>query len=104
MIYKNDLSKSSDTIDFHLFADDSNLFFSHKTLQSLETPLNEQLCNINKWLCANKLSLNTDKLYFVVFHPPQKKVSYSINLKINLRCYSLRSQAVLGGLERGLGD
>ena len=45
--------------------------------QSLETLLNEQLCNINK------LSLNTDKSNFVVFHPPQKKFSYSINLKIN---------------------
>ncbi len=70
-------------IDFHLFADDSNLFCSHRSLQSLETVLNNQLCNINEWLCANKLSLNIDESNFVLFHPPQKRPTFSINLKIH---------------------
>ena len=83
LIYINDFNKSSDSLDFHLFADDSNLFFAHKSLQFLELHLNEQLCKVGQWLRVNKLSLNADKSNFVVFHPPQKKVCYSINLLIN---------------------
>jgi hypothetical protein len=83
LIYINDFNKSSDYLDFHLFADDSNLFFAHKSLQSLELHLNEQLCKVDQWLCVNKLSLNVEKSNFVIFHPPQKKVNYSISLLIN---------------------
>jgi hypothetical protein len=83
LLYINDFSNSATVLDFNLFADDSNLFNSHKSLQCLETNLNNQLYNVNKWLCANKLSLNIEKSNFVIFRPPQKKISYSINLKIN---------------------
>ena len=83
LIYINDFNNSSSSLDFHLFADDSNLFFAHKNLQYLEKHLNDELCHINTWICANKLSLNTDKSNFVIFHPYQKKLNYSVNLKIN---------------------
>ena len=59
------------------------LFCSHKNLQSLEQNLNMQLHNVNQWLCANKLSLNIDKSNFVIFHPPQKKIEYTVKLQIN---------------------
>ena len=74
---------SATNIDFHLFANDSNLFCSHKKLQSLEQNLNMQLHNVNQWLCANKLSLNIDKSNFVIFRPPQKKIEYTVKLQIN---------------------
>jgi hypothetical protein len=83
LLYINDFGNSATVLDFNLFADDSNLFYSHKSLQCLETDLNNQLYNVNEWLCANKLSLNIEKSNFVIFHPPQKKISYPINLKIN---------------------
>jgi hypothetical protein len=70
-------------LDFPFFADDSNLFYAHKNLRSLEEHLNQQLINIHNWLCANKLSLNVDKSHFVIFHPVQKVVDYTINLSIN---------------------
>ena len=50
LLYINDFSNSATNIDFHLFADDSNLFCSHKNLQSLEQNLNMQLHNVNQWL------------------------------------------------------
>ena len=40
LLYINDFSNSATNIDFHIFADDSNLFCSHKNLQSLEQNLN----------------------------------------------------------------
>ena len=45
LIYINDLSGSSSVFDFHLFADDTNLFFSHKNLQIMESIINE-VCNM----------------------------------------------------------
>ena len=83
LVYINDFNNSSDLLDFHLFADDSNLFYAHKNLRSLEEHLNQQLINIHNWLCVNKLSLNVDKSHFVIFHPVQKVVDYAINLSIN---------------------
>ena len=82
LIYINDFNSSAEGIEFHLFADDSNLFYSHKNLHSLEEKLNHELININEWLRANKLSLNVEKSNFVIFHPHQKKVPFSVNLKI----------------------
>jgi hypothetical protein len=83
LLYINDFNSSAPDLDFNLFADDSNLFCSQKSLQNLETMLNNHLYNVNEWICANKLSLNIGKSNFVVFHPPQKKSQYSMNLKIN---------------------
>ena len=36
LIYINDFQNSSDLFDFHLFADDSNLFCKHKNISNLE--------------------------------------------------------------------
>ena len=86
LLYINDFNSSAEGIEFHLFADDSNLFYSHKNVHSLEEKLNHELININEWLRANKLSLNVEKSNFVIFHPHQKKVPFSVNLKICNKC------------------
>ena len=41
--------------------------------------------NVHSWLCANKLSLNTDKSNFIIFHPPQKKIPPNFDLSIDDR-------------------
>ena len=83
LLYINDFNKASSVLDLHLFADDSNLFFSHKNLQTLESIVNNELCNIHEWLCANRLSLNTDKTNYVPFHTVQKHITDSFSLKLN---------------------
>ena len=83
LLYINDFNNSSNQLDFHLFADDSNLFYAHKSLLQLETTVNNELHEVFNWLCANKLSLNIEKSNYVIFRPPQKLVNYPINLKIN---------------------
>ena len=83
LLYINDFSNSSQTLDFHIFADDSNLFYANKSLIELEKVVNNELISIHSWLCANKLVLNIDKSNIVVFHPPQKKLQYQINIIIN---------------------
>ncbi len=72
--YINDLSKCSNILEFHLFADDTNLFLNNSNILNLETDLNTELEKVSQWLYANKLSLNFGKTSFVVFHSPQRRI------------------------------
>lgn len=81
--YINDFSNRSVILDFHLFADDANLFYKHKNLKVLESTVNNELVNIHAWLSANKLSLNIDKSNFVIFHPPQRKLPFRVTFSLN---------------------
>ena len=83
LIYINHFSNCSEILDFHLFADDANLFYKHKNLKVLESKVNNELVNIHTWLSANKLSLNIDKSNFIIFHPPQKKLPFHVTLSLN---------------------
>lgn len=83
LLYINDFHRSSKLFNFHLFADDSNLFLANKSLEFIQDTCNTELKKIHTWLCANKLSLNIDKSNYVIFHPSQKRISVPINLKIN---------------------
>ena len=77
--YINDFYKSTDIFDFHIFADDSNLFSSHKSLLALKSEINN-LYYISNWLAANKLSQNVEKTNFIIFHTHQKKSNYPIKI------------------------
>ena len=76
----NDFYKCAPELDFHRFADDSNLLCSDRNLQILQSKVNNQLQQVNEWLCANELSLNVDKTNFVIFHPPQRKRTTTFKL------------------------
>ena len=83
LIYINDFSNCSEILDFHLFADDANLFYKHKNFKVLESKVSNELVNIHTWLSANKLSLNIDKSNFVIFHPPQRKLPFHVTLSLS---------------------
>jgi hypothetical protein len=67
-------------LNFHLFADDANIFYKHKILTALGITLNNELFNVHNWLCANKLSLNVEKSSFFVFSHPQQKFPANFEL------------------------
>ena len=84
LLYINDFRKCSKLFDFHLFADDANLFYENKNISVLETTVNAELNRVYDWLCANMLSLNIQKSNYVIFHPPQRNIrNLNINLMIN---------------------
>ena len=83
LIYINDFQRCSSKLDFHLFADDSNLFYASKNLSGIESIINAELVHVKTWLSANKLSLNIANSNFVIFHPPQKKKTFNIRLSVN---------------------
>ena len=82
LIYINDIFKSSSKLNFYLFADDTSLLYADKNLKSLEYTVNRELSNVQQWLIANKLSLNTKKSNFVIFHPYQKILNYQVQIKV----------------------
>ena len=66
LIYVNDMHLCSD-LDFIHFADDSTVYKSEHCINDLCVYFNHELSKVDKWLCANKLSLNTSKSTFCVF-------------------------------------
>ena len=67
LIYINEINLSASEISFHLFADNTYLFYSNKAYGKLENVLNCSLDNIANWLRANKLTLNIKKSHLIAF-------------------------------------
>ena len=83
LIYINDIHTSAKEVIFHLFADDTCIFFSHKDLNVIESTLNNALGKISNWLIANKLSLNVDKSNLVIFSLNKSPHQHDIKIHIN---------------------
>lgn len=80
LIYVNDLANVSSLLKPIMFADDTNLFFSHKNIKTLFETVNHELIKIAEWLKANKLSLNVDKTTYTLFHKPRFKDNIPLRL------------------------
>ena len=57
LIYINDLNFASKVLQTIMFADDTNLFLTGKSLDTLEKQMNEELQIISEWFKANLLSI-----------------------------------------------
>ena len=80
------------------FADDTSIFISGKTARTLFDKGNDELCNIDNWLVANKLFLNANKTKCVYFKTANSKTPPSdLNLVIrNIPIERVSSVRVLG--------
>ena len=83
LIYINNLSSASKALDFILFADDTNIFFSHSNLESLSLIVNSELNRLTDWFRANKLSVNIKKSNFMIFRPRQKRQTLDIKVYLS---------------------
>ena len=63
-----------------MFADDTNLFYSHHDIKTLFSTVNEELEKLGGWFTANRLSLNIKKTKYTFFH--KNSVKNNIPLKI----------------------
>ena len=63
-IYINDLPNCLSHSEPRMCADDTLLSYSYGNIHSIQSSLNEDLLNINRWLVANKLTLNMTKTEF----------------------------------------
>ena len=55
-----------------MYADDTNLTFASNNVEDIDYKLNQDLDNVNKWLIANKLTLNQSKTEFMLIGSRQK--------------------------------
>ena len=63
-----------------MFADDTNLFCSHKEVKTHLQIVNNELKLVTEWPLANKLSLNAQKTKYVLFHKVTMCRSFPLQL------------------------
>ena len=66
-----------------MYADDTRVIMNGNDLKSLIQSVNSELCLLNTWLKANKLSLNVNKTYCLVFHRARIKVDKDTSIRMN---------------------
>ena len=82
LIYVNDIYTSAPKVSFHVFVDDTCLFYSNKNLKTLETNVNVALNNIPNWLQANKLMLNVKKSHLLIFNINKNNDNNKMQIKL----------------------
>ena len=67
LIYINYLPECLTYATAHMFADDTTITNSHKSMARLHREINHDLNNLQNWLLANQLSLNVIKMEYMNF-------------------------------------
>jgi retron-type reverse transcriptase len=84
LIYMKDISNASSLLHFIMFADDTNVFMSNKSIDVLIKTINVELKHVGEWFKANKLSLNLQKTNFILFNSKRKtELKLDCDLTIN---------------------
>ena len=79
----NDIVNTSTVLTYILFADDTNIFYSHTDLNTLVTTLNLELTKLSSWFKCNKLSLNVNKTNYIYFKNMNSKNTLDSNIFID---------------------
>ena len=72
IIYINDLPNCLLNSEPRMYADDTHLTFASNNIQNINTVLNDDLARVEKWLTANKLTLNASKTEFMLIGSRQR--------------------------------
>ena len=80
----------------YLFADDMSLVVKAKTYSELESKINEDLDQINKWLTKHKLVPNIEKSNFILMGCPRNETT--INVRLGEQCLSRVKETKILGL------
>ena len=85
LIYINDISNSTNSFQFRLFADDTNLFkyFNCSNIDLTETNIDFQ--KVLHWCTANKLTINAEKTNYMIFKTARKQMHLTGNIEIGGR-------------------
>ena len=83
LLHINDIQYYSELVSVILFADDTNVIYSHTCLKTLNEILQIEMKKITNWLNVDKLSLNTTKTKYILFRSRNKKSKHDLNISIN---------------------
>ena len=99
LVYINDLPHCLKNCASKRYADDTDISASGSNLKYIEKLINEDLDNINKWLIANKLSLNAIKTKYMIFATCQKLKNWmEVDLKFNVSSITRTDKKDYSGL------
>ena len=94
LVFTNDMAKHLENCNSIMFADDTTLYQTHKSLRYLKWCL-EDLQSLIDWFRANKLTLNLNKTSCVLFKRNGNKSEISLNLG-NICIKSVKEMKFLG--------
>ena len=94
IIYMNDLCNVSKLLFTVLYADDTCVVLNGKSLNLIVETVNAELQLLSTCLKSNKLSLNTTKTYYAVFHRAKMKLPMN-SIKLFLDKTNLKKLNVL---------
>ena len=77
ILYFDDITYTSNVLDFILFADDTTILYSHKDVYSKIDVVNKELYEVTNWFKANKLSANATKTNFMILGTPYMRSTKS---------------------------
>ena len=66
ILYVNDITDTSNVLEFVLFADDTTITYSHSDVMSKFDMINSELQEVTNWFKANKLSVNASKTNYML--------------------------------------
>lgn len=92
IIYVNDICFASEKFKAILYADDTSIesplcnfnFSPSATEDILSDSINTELNIINNWFTVNKLSLNSKKTKYMIFHFPQLRLNHLPDIKLKI--------------------
>lgn len=93
LMFINDLPTILTRTKCILYADDTTIFQSSKSVSSLQSDLNTDLHNITLWCQANYLQINATKTVFMLFHSPRISLDIQPSLHIGNTVINISSEA-----------
>ena len=86
IVSMNDIGNVSEFLCTILYADDTCILLNGRDYLNLITFLNVELGKLSILLRTNKLSLNVQKTYYMVFHRAKMKIDNDVNITMNNDC------------------
>ena len=73
LFYINDLPNSTNAFQLRIFADDTNILYSLKKLNLLQTVINDEMHKVYQYCSASKLSINFTKTNYMLITSTHRK-------------------------------
>ena len=96
LLYVNDINSVS-KFKINLFADDSYLSLNNHCPSQLQADMNTELLKIDRWLKMNKLSLNIEKTFFILF--TNRRINFDFAIKIGTTPLKRKSEVTYLGVQ-----
>ena len=81
ILYLNDFSRTSDILFIIFFIDDTTVLIEGYFYNNIITILNNELIKIDTWFQANKLTMNTEKIHYMIFHQARFKPTMDVLIR-----------------------